>query len=190
MLRKFSAALLLFLTPLDAGAFYMGMSGGRSKATMDGASGGRDSAYSIYGGTYVPFPVFSLRTELEYSNMKSDFSNPSPTVAKSGFTTRGFSANTYLGIPFISYVKPYVGVGIGLFRQENEVAFADSTYGSFSSENRIAPQYMVGFDIDIPNSPVGFGLEYRHAEIDFEYSGRPRVENRISATYAKFGLRL
>ena len=160
--KVLSAGLLsaLLLGSMNANAFYIGASAGMSKNELkdnvENQKFSSNGAYTVSFGYTLPVPAVKPRVELEYANLLS--SEDSDDVK-----TEGLAANAYVNIPVLPVVTPYVGVGVGYFRQKMD---------SEKSDWRVLPQYMAGLDLSIPFFPVAFAAEYRLIDTSFDYDNR------------------
>jgi opacity protein-like surface antigen len=185
-MKKILLAAIFFGLPMtEAKAVYMGVSGGSAGLSVDGRKAGRNTAISAYVGTYVPFPVLSLRVGLEYSKVNAELEDRPAYGDKTDIDTYGLAVNSYLGYDRLPVVKPYVGIGAGIYRQESK----SRAVASRESAKKGALAYMAGFDIVIPDLPIALGLEYKYLDLTFDYGGGDRRDNKIDVLYTKIGLR-
>jgi len=151
---------LALLSSVDANAMYIGAGVGVSKNELkdniENQKFSTNGAYTVSVGYSLPIMFVKPRVELEYSDLLSSEDNDD-------VKTRGVALNAFVNIPVLPVVTPYVGVGVGYFRQEME---------SDKSDWKVLPQYMAGVDIAIPFSPFAFGAEYRLIDTSFEYDSR------------------
>ncbi|MCR5506452.1 MAG: outer membrane beta-barrel protein [bacterium] len=146
----------LVLASANANAFYVGAGVGTSKAKFEDVSLDRDAAFSIYTGMSIPLPLIPIRGEIELMNLKSSKDEIDGKVY-------GAAANAYVGLPLLPIVKPYVGMGLAYAQAK----FSDDT-GSYKSDWKVVPQYMLGLDLSLPLIPVAGGVEYRYMDADFD----------------------
>lgn len=157
-----SAGLLsaMLLGAFDANAFYIGASAGMSKNELkdniENKKFSSNGAYTFSLGYVLPIPAVKPRVELEYVDLLSSEDHDD-------VKTRGVAANAYLNIPVLPVVTPYIGAGVGYFRQEMEEE---------KSDWQILPQYMAGLDLSIPFFPIAFAAEYRLIDTSFDYDNR------------------
>ena len=151
---------LALLGSVDASAMYVGLSAGVSKNELrdniENKKFSSNGAYTVSAGYTLPIMFVKPRVELEYSDLLSSEDNDD-------VKTRGVALNAFVNIPVLPVVTPYVGVGVGYFRQEME---------SDKSDWRVLPQYMAGLDISIPFSPFAFSAEYRLIDTSFDYDSK------------------
>ena len=155
---------LVLLGSVDASAMYIGAGVGMSKNELkdniESQKFSSNGAYAVSVGYTLPVPTIKPRIELEYSNLLSSEDHDD-------VKTKGVAANAFVNIPVLPVVTPYVGVGVGYFRQEME---------SEKSDWRVLPQYMAGVDVSIPFFPVAFAAEYRLIDTSFDYDNRKFYE--------------
>ena len=170
MNKKFLAATLagFLFAAQDAGAFYVGIAGGNSRTKIEDTKIGSGNSFTIAAGIGLPIPLFSIRAEAEYLNLRSsddDFSA----------RTHGLAANGYLNLPLLPIVRPYLGFGLANLKQKS--------FGETSS-SKITPQYMAGLDISIPLLPIAAGIEYRYIDTKFDYDGL-EASSKVRTALAK-----
>lgn len=103
-------------------------------------------AYSFAGGYELPLALTNVRMEGEYLRIRPN--------AKYGSDSKldALMANTYVEIPLIPVIDPYIGAGIGMTR--------------FDHNNSIALQGMMGLEYELPMLPITIGGEYRYLKIN------------------------
>jgi opacity protein-like surface antigen len=168
--KKLLAAALAMsaFAAADASAFYIGAAGGTAKTEIEGTKIGSDAAFTVAAGIGIPLPLFAIRAEGEYLQLKS---SDDALDAK----TYGFAANGYVNLPLLPIVHPYVGFGLASLKQEA---------AGMKSDSKVAPQYMIGLDVDIPLLPIAGGVEFRYIDVDFDYSGA-KNNSKIQTVLAK-----
>ena len=164
MFKKFLLVLfLLFPLKLYASNYFVGMGGGESRSKVDGIGNNEEKSYVFsLGGSFGPV-LFPVRTEIEYSRLKSKKDYLQMTKNESvGF-------NVYLGVPLLPILEPYVGIGVVRMREhyfDNDVWL--------KSDFKYVPQYMAGFDLDLPTVILAGGIEYRYLGTSFDFVDESR----------------
>ncbi|MDR1476772.1 MAG: porin family protein [Rickettsiales bacterium] len=154
LLSSFAIAAVL-LASTGAEAFYVGLAGGSAKTKIDGDSVDPAFSYTVSAGLAFPIPLFPIRAEVEFLNLRS-------SEDLGSVRTYGFAANGYVDLPLLPIIHPYLGFGLASMKQ---------SAGGDKSDSKVAPQYMLGLDIGIPLLPLHAGVEYRYIDADFDYSG-------------------
>lgn len=159
--------LLFFLgmfvfSSFDAKAvsFYLGTGLGDSKGRVEHLHLDNKHAFVFSIGSHFNIPLFPVRTEIEYFNakMQKDEIGDAKLI--------GYSLNTYVNIPLLPILVPYVGIGLGTMKEKFKSGVADF---SGQSNWNFVPQYMVGIDLDLPTVPVAGSMEYRYIERKFDF---------------------
>ena len=169
----------LSLVSVKADAFYVGMGLGSSnvdpKDTGSVSNSKSKFSYTVAAGMELPIPLVPVRAELEYLNFKSSL------VANAKTKVNGVAANVYVGLPLIPVVKPYVGFGLASVKQVTELGPDEI----LKSDRSVAPQYMVGLDLDLPIIPVAGGIEYRYVNNKFDFPVIGKQKSTVTTVLAK-----
>ena len=80
----------------------------------------------------------------------------------------GIAFNSFVGIPLLPILEPYIGIGLVYMREKTR-------YDSFDTWNlsdwKYIPQYMIGIDVDLPTVSIAGGIEYRYIDSSFNFDG-------------------
>ncbi len=101
--------------------------------------------YSAAVGYELPLPILDVRGEVEYLRVRPEINNGQDSKFD------GIFLNGYTDIPFVPFVDPYVGAGVG--------------YSRFDHNNSTAYQGMVGVEYGIPFIPLSLAAEYRYMKV-------------------------
>ena len=143
-------SLCMFATSANAdfyvGAGYGGALNSGSVREHEVSSSYKNSpVYSLSGGIVMPIPLFDLRAEVEYLNIR-------PETKKLGKKQLdALMVNATGVIPFIPLIDPYVGFGVG--------------YGRYDHTNTSAWQYLMGVEYNFETLPFVVGAEYRYFKL-------------------------
>ena len=168
-MKKLSLFAMAFLMTVSAKAdFYIGA--GYGLAVNEGSvfeNGIRSKyedapAYSLSAGVVMPIPLFDLRTELEYLRIRPDTKD----LGTKQLDTLMVNATGV--IPFIPFIDPYVGFGIG--------------YGRYDHTNTSAWQYLMGVEYAFETNPFVIGAEYRYFKLTDDCGKRENVSKYHNST--------
>ena len=191
MLRQTSLAALLvaaFMVPASGAqayilAPYVGVGIGSSTSNVrvgldEGGTYRRslngDFSYVFSAGFQIrAVPLIRPRIEFEYANLTSGSGDYDGRVT-------GYGVNGFISLPIMPIVRPYVGVGMMNVRQR---------FDGIRAESNTVPQYMVGFDLDIPMIPIAGSIEWRYMNLGAaDVTGEPGVASlrgSVSSILAK-----
>ncbi len=106
----------------------------------------------------------NINGDAEYEEYTSATNNYSQTYSQSSLM-----ANGYFSIPTGSFIKPYLGLGVGYVKHsfEEKDTFGGTTTTNDKSGSNFAYQGMIGLDFALPDSPLTFGVEYKYLQTEF-----------------------
>ena len=140
-------------------SFYTGIGFGDSKGNIQRKNLKEKHALTFAIGSSFSVPLFPIRVEAEYL----DF-NSKKDIYKTNLSGGGI--NTYVNLPLLPILVPYVGLGISYLKEKNNITNLDITK---KSSGKIVPQYILGFDLDLPTVIIAGDIEYRYITTNFEF---------------------
>ncbi len=150
---------LLFSSKTNAVSFYSGIGLGKSKAKIEDFQIDNKKSFTFSLGSSFDIPLFPIRIEAEYQKFNSK-------RHKYDVNTYGAGINTYMNLPLLPILVPYIGLGISYLTEKNNL---NETYLTQKSHSKIVPQYMIGFDLNLPTVIFAGSLEYRYLNTNFQF---------------------
>ena len=152
-------SIVVFSSKSKAVSFYSGIGVGESKAKINDTNLDDKSSLTFSLGSSFDIPLFPIRLEAEYLQYNSRKENLE-------IHTYGTGINTYVNIPLLPILVPYVGLGISYLTEKSNCNELNITK---KSDNKIVPQYILGFDLNLPTVIFAGSMEYRHINTDFKF---------------------
>lgn len=152
--------IVIFSSKSNAVSFYSGIGLGKSKAKIDDTNIDDKHSFTFSLGSSFDIPLFPIRIEGEYLNFnsKNDLYD---------IKTYGSGINTYINLPLLPILVPYIGLGLSYLKEKNNHNEQNITK---KSDSKIVPQYMIGLDLDLPTVIFAGSMEYRYINTDFEFA--------------------
>lgn len=184
MLKKFTLFIIIFLnfsSPLYAReiSYYIGISGGEARTTINEIGLDKDKSYTLSTGLKFGPLLYPIKVEIEYLNLKSKKEFIVQTK------TEGVAINSYIGIPLLPILEPYIGLGIANMKEKAKYDYENIW---ISSDWKLTPQYMIGIDIDLPTVSMAGGIEYRYIDTSFNFD-REKSDTKIHTFFFKIRLK-
>ena len=156
------ANILILPKTSKAVSFYSGIGFGDSKGNIEKNNLKEKNAFTFAIGSSFSIPLFPIRVEAEYLNFDSKKNNYKTNLSGGGI-------NTYVNLPLLPILVPYVGLGLSYLKEENNITYTDITK---TSSEKIVPQYILGFDLDLPTVIIAGDMEYRYISTSFEFDNK------------------
>ena len=159
--------LIIFLSIIlpktsKAMSFYSGIGFGDSKGNIEKNNLKEKNAFTFAMGSSFSVPLFPIRVEAEYLNLDSEKEDYKTNLSGGGI-------NTYVNLPLLPILVPYVGLGLSYLKEENNITYPGITK---TSSGKIVPQYILGFDLDLPTVIIAGDMEYRYITTSFEFDNK------------------
>lgn len=157
-------SIFICTSPLHARelSYYIGLSGGESRTRIEDIGLDKDKSYTISAGLRFGPLLYPIKLEIEYLKLKSEKEFVMQTE------NEGIAFNSFVGIPLLPILEPYIGIGLVYMREKTR-------YDSFDTWNlsdwKYIPQYMIGIDVDLPTVSIAGGIEYRYIDSSFNFDG-------------------
>ena len=150
---------LVFSNKSKAVTFYSGIGLGESKVKLDNQSLDDKRSFTFSLGSSFYIPLFPLRLEAEYQkfNSKKDSYD---------VNTYGTGINTYINLPLLPILVPYIGFGLAYLKEKNN---SNDENLPRKSDGKIVPEYIIGLDLDLPTVVFAGSMEYRYINTNFEF---------------------
>ena len=148
----------------NAVSFYSGISLGESKAKFDNINLDNKRAFTFSLGSSFSIPLFPIRVEseyLKYNNKKEIYD----------IHTYGYGLNTYVNLPLLPILVPYIGLGLSYLKEKISNNDTDIVK---KSDWKIVPQYIIGLDLDLPTVIFAGSMEYRYINTNFEFNNEKK----------------
>ncbi len=154
-----STTILILSNKSQATTFYSGVGLGKSKVKLDNQSLDDKRAFTFSLGSSFYIPLFPLRIEAEYQKFNSKKNN-------FDVNTYGAGINTYVNLPLLPILVPYVGFGLAYLKEKNN---SNEENLPKKSDGKIVPEYIIGLDLDLPTVIFAGSMEYRYINTNFEF---------------------
>ena len=147
-------------------SYYIGLSGGETRTKIEEIGLDKDKSYTISAGLRFGPLLYPIKLEVEYLRLKAEKEFVMQTE------NEGIAFNTFVGIPLLPILEPYIGIGIVHMREKIRY---DSLDIWNSSDWKYIPQYMIGLDVDLPTVSIAGGIEYRYIDSSFNFDGTTKA---------------
>ena len=137
--------------------FYSGIGGGDSKTKINNYTLDEKRAFTFSLGSSFDIPLFPIRLEAEYLKFNSKETNID-TI------TYGGAINTYVNLPLLPILVPYIGFGIAHLTEKIETEDIIK-----KSDKKFTPQYILGLDLNLPTFILAGSIEYRYIKTHFDF---------------------
>ena len=169
-------SFLLFSFDALSSSFYSGVGLGDSSGKIASYKLNDEKAFSFSVGAKFDIPLFPIRSEIEYIRLRAKEEGQSEVLNK------GFGVNTYVSIPLLPVLVPYVGLGLSYMRTNFDDYVKDKYY---KSDWEIIPQYMFGFDLDLPTVFLASSIEYRYIKSKFDFDEIGKMKSKYHVFLVK-----
>ncbi len=180
--------ILLYSFQVKALSYYLGISAGEVRSKVENIGFDPEKSYTFSAGFHWGSLLSPLHTEIEYLRLKSQKNDWGRTK------NEGVALNTFVDLPLLPIIQPYVGFGFVYMREQIKQDFIGvwSSYDKidtwYKSDWRFVPQYMLGFDVDLPTVPVAGSIEYRYIDNSFSFEGIP-LDSKINMFFLKMRIK-
>ena len=155
----------------NAVSFYTGIGVGDSKNKIENYHLDNKKAFTFSIGSSFDIPLFPIRLEAEYLKFNSKKDSIESKIYGAGL-------NTYVNLPLLPILVPYIGLGISHLTEKIEDTSINITK---KSNNKITPQYIIGIDLNLPTVIFAGSLEYRYIDSSFKFDN-----NKIDVKHYAF----
>lgn len=144
---------------VHASNFYIGASTGEAHGKIGWNTADDEQAYTFSFGSSFDIPLFPIRLELEHATYKMS------DKQKSQIRAHALGLNTYMSLPILPILIPYIGVGLSSTHER----YISPSNTLKRSEKIFTPQYMAGIDLDLPTIALAGSLEFRRLKKNFNF---------------------
>ncbi len=141
---------------------YTGIGFGDSKGNVENNHLKEKRALNFAIGSSFSITLFPIRIEAEYLNFDSK-----KDIYKTNLYGGGI--NTYVNLPLLPILVPYIGLGLSYLKEKNNITYPGITT---TSSGKIVPQYILGFDLDLPTVFLAGDMEYRYITTNFDFDNK------------------